>query len=362
MRSAITRRLPRFVAGADTTSVPALVSASCLSQVRALFVQCKETPNEDCMMFFARNFEFLRPAASETTTVAGSPSPEKQLPTMMTVTVDKANKHISPLAKRLFMISGVDEVTIGQRFVTVTRQTEPDLGDEDEGDPAASIAVTNTAAIKEGKGYANRVPITTSTTTPAESSAMTTTASPSAAPKAPEVKSFTMPPELVKPWEPPHWFDLQFSICAVITDHAHSREPAVELDAPHPHIDTIPQEGDLEVVLSIKELIATLIRPEIQKDGGDIRFLEFVTDRGEMLVELLGACKTCKSSSTTLADLIERTTRHWIPEVLAVVEVNARKKSAAAVKQSGAGDTPVADHSVLGGEGNENVVPLDGAV
>ena len=46
---------------------------------------------------------------------------------------------------------------------------------------------------------------------------------------------------------------------------------------------------------------------------------------GIMKVELLGACKTCKSSSTTLKDLIERTTRFWIPEVSQVEEVKRKK-------------------------------------
>lgn len=250
------------------------------------------------MMFYATGFDFLKPNAETNAPV-------------MTMTVTKDNKHISPLAKRLFTIYGVDEVTIGQKFVTVTRQIAPDVeADAAESEDVRSrISLTNTTSIKEGKGY----------------SATSTNPVPTAS--GVQVKTHQLPEEeLNKAWEPPHWFDLQFSVCASLADHAHSREPAVELDAPHPHCDTLPVEGDTEVVLSIKELIATVIRPEIQQDGGDIRFLTFTPEDGLMSVELLGACKTCKSSSTTLKDLIERTTRHWIPEVLGVVDASKGRR------------------------------------
>jgi Fe-S cluster biogenesis protein NfuA len=293
-------------------------------------------------MFFAPGYEFLAPREGEKIAV--------------TVTVEKQNKHISPLAKRLFRIYGVDEVTIGHNFVTVTRQTEPDLGegndeegeeDETEADIRQRISLTNSSDIEKGKGFVpSAKDAAASPAAPADDTAVATpepAASPppqkkpdiapptsKAAPSPPgggmQVKQHVMPEEEVEEWQPPVWFDLQCEVCAAIADHTHSREPTIELDAPHPHADTIPQEGDNEVVLSIKELLATVIRPEIQKDGGDIRFLTWEESTGEMLVELLGACKTCKSSTTTLADLIERTTRHWIPEVTSVVEANARRK------------------------------------
>ena len=63
-----------------------------------------------------------------------------------------------------------------------------------------------------------------------------------------------------------------------------------------------------------------------QWDCGHLDLHSFPTrrssDLGEMRVELLGACRACKSSKTTLVDLIERTTRHWIPEVTAVKDVS----------------------------------------
>uniref|UniRef100_A0A7S1W621 Scaffold protein Nfu/NifU N-terminal domain-containing protein n=1 Tax=Neobodo designis TaxID=312471 RepID=A0A7S1W621_NEODS len=289
-----------------------------VAALRNIFVQCRDTPNDDCMMFFAPGYEFLKPREGESVAV--------------TMTVEKENKHISPLAKRLFRIYGVDEVTIGHRFVTVTRQTEPDLG-EDDGDEAESmddirgrISLTNASDIEKGKGFVPSPDKAKESATPPQMAPPSSKATPSPAGGGMQVKQHVLPDEEIAPWQPPEWFDLQCQVCAAIADHAHSKEPTVELDAPHPHQDTQPAEGDCEVVLSIKELIATVIRPEIQKDGGDIRYLQWEKASGEMLVELLGACKTCKSSTTTLADLIERTTRHWIPEVTSVVEANQRRK------------------------------------
>ena len=125
------------------------------------------------------------------------------------------------------------------------------------------------------------------------------------------------------------WCDLQLVIASLIMDHMYSRRPHVQLDAPHPHMDTLPVDGDSEIVLSIKELISQGIRPTIQEDGGDIRFVEFCDGDGMLVVELLGACKTCKSAKTTLRDLIERTTMHWIPEVKVVRELKDKKKQGA---------------------------------
>lgn len=50
---------------------------------------------------------------------------------------------------------------------------------------------------------------------------------------------------------------------------------------------------------------------------------------GRLHIEMLGACKSCKSSKTTLKDMIERTLQHWVPEVAEVVEVNMARKASA---------------------------------
>lgn len=84
--------------------------------------------------------------------------------------------------------------------------------------------------------------------------------------------------------------------------------------------DTEPSEGDDEVVLAVKELLATRIRPMLQSDGGNVRYVGM--DDGTVYVMLEGACKTCPSSGATLKHGIERMLMHWIPEVVEVQEVD----------------------------------------
>lgn len=60
------------------------------------------------------------------------------------------------------------------------------------------------------------------------------------------------------------------------------------------------------------------IRPFLQKDEGDIAFLE-LTDNLEVKVELLGACKSCKFSDQTLQSGVVEYIRREAPEVTKVI-------------------------------------------
>lgn len=80
-------------------------------------------------------------------------------------------------------------------------------------------------------------------------------------------------------------------------------------------------EEDDEVVSMIKELIFTRIRPAIQDDGGDIEFVRFEEDTGTVYLKLMGACRSCDSSSVTLKSGIESMLKHYIEEVNAVEPV-----------------------------------------
>lgn len=86
--------------------------------------------------------------------------------------------------------------------------------------------------------------------------------------------------------------------------------------------DTDPSENDNEVILAIKELLASRIRPMVQGDGGNVRFIGFDEEDGLVFVMLEGACKSCPSSGQTLKFGIERMLMHWIPEVTEVQEVD----------------------------------------
>ncbi len=76
---------------------------------------------------------------------------------------------------------------------------------------------------------------------------------------------------------------------------------------------------DSEIITQIKEIIEHRVRPAVAQDGGDIIFRGFVD--GIVQLELRGACSGCPSSSVTLKHGIENMLKHYVPEILAVEEV-----------------------------------------
>ena len=87
------------------------------------------------------------------------------------------------------------------------------------------------------------------------------------------------------------------------------------------------EEEEDEIVLMIKELLDTRIRPAVQDDGGDIEFVKFEEDTGVVFLQLQGACSGCPSSSITLKSGIENMLMHYIPEVKEVVEFHPEDDS-----------------------------------
>ena len=71
----------------------------------------------------------------------------------------------------------------------------------------------------------------------------------------------------------------------------------------------------------IKELLETRIRPAVQEDGGDIRYVGFEEESGIVTVQLAGSCVGCPSSSVTLKNGVENMLMHYIPEVMGVVSL-----------------------------------------
>jgi Fe-S cluster biogenesis protein NfuA len=85
--------------------------------------------------------------------------------------------------------------------------------------------------------------------------------------------------------------------------------------------DTTILEDDDEVVAMIKELLESRIRPAVQEDGGDIRYVGFEEETGLVTVQLAGSCVGCPSSSVTLKNGVENMLMHYIPEVTAVISL-----------------------------------------
>ncbi len=75
-------------------------------------------------------------------------------------------------------------------------------------------------------------------------------------------------------------------------------------------------EEDSEIVLQIKELIETRVRPSVMMDGGDIVFERF--EDGVVFLQMKGACAGCPSATVTLKSGIENMLKHFVPEVTEV--------------------------------------------
>jgi Fe-S cluster biogenesis protein NfuA len=99
-------------------------------------------------------------------------------------------------------------------------------------------------------------------------------------------------------------------------DFYQSNQPAVSKVAII--TDTTILDDDDEVVAMIKELLESRIRPAVQEDGGDIRYVGFDIETGLVTVKLAGSCVGCPSSSVTLKNGVENMLQHYIPEVTGV--------------------------------------------
>lgn len=112
------------------------------------------------------------------------------------------------------------------------------------------------------------------------------------------------------------WQHLKPAILGAIMEHYLSNEPLlVEGGAPTPNDDgeEFFEESDAETVDTIKELLATRVRPAVAMDGGDITFRGF--REGVVYLNMKGSCAGCPSSTATLKQGIENLLRHFVPEV-----------------------------------------------
>jgi len=113
------------------------------------------------------------------------------------------------------------------------------------------------------------------------------------------------------------WNVVKPEIFATIMDFFSSGLPV--LTDGLPPADTAHDDDDDEVVLMIKELLDSRIRPTVQEDGGDVLFKGFVD--GIVKLKLQGSCSGCPSSSVTLKHGIQNMIQFYVPEVVGVEEV-----------------------------------------
>ncbi len=116
------------------------------------------------------------------------------------------------------------------------------------------------------------------------------------------------------------WQTLKPQVLGAIMEHFVSGRPVVsgsDTGSVEDEEDVLPE--DAEVVSQIKELLDTRVRPAVAGDGGDIVFRGFRD--GVVRLHMQGACSGCPSSTATLKHGIENMLRHYVPEVMAVEQV-----------------------------------------
>ncbi len=123
----------------------------------------------------------------------------------------------------------------------------------------------------------------------------------------------------------PEWPHLKPAILGAIMEHFMSGLPVMMRDSAAASLadeaegDEFYDKADEEIVLTIKELLDTRVRPAVAQDGGDITFRGF--ENGTVFLHMKGACAGCPSSTATLKHGIQNLLRHFVPEVQHVEQI-----------------------------------------
>ncbi len=123
----------------------------------------------------------------------------------------------------------------------------------------------------------------------------------------------------------PDWQHLKPAILGAIMEHFMTGAPVMATGG-QAAADRADQAGefydsaDKEIVVTIKELLETRVRPAVAQDGGDITFRGY--ENGTVFLHMKGACAGCPSSTATLKHGIQNLLRHFVPEVQQVEQIS----------------------------------------
>ena len=118
------------------------------------------------------------------------------------------------------------------------------------------------------------------------------------------------------------WIDLKPDVLGLLLDHFSANMPlfrpgnAGAIAVPSADETFAEDPADADIIVQIKELIETRVRPAVANDGGDIVYRGF--DKGKVYLQMQGACSGCPSSSATLKNGIEQLLKYYVPEVTEV--------------------------------------------
>jgi len=118
------------------------------------------------------------------------------------------------------------------------------------------------------------------------------------------------------------WSDLKPDILGLLLDHFSANMPlfragnAGGISVPPADEMFAEDPADADIIVQIKDLIETRVRPAVANDGGDIIYRGF--DKGKVFLQMQGACSGCPSSTATLKNGIEQLLKYYVPEVTEV--------------------------------------------
>jgi len=113
-----------------------------------------------------------------------------------------------------------------------------------------------------------------------------------------------------------NWENLKHGIISEINDY-YSKGNKVVVEKNLNNTNSEDQKSkSSDVIIKIKEVLDSKVRPAVAKDGGDISFKSFKD--GIVTVELKGSCSGCPSSIMTLKQGVQNLLCHYIPEVKSV--------------------------------------------
>jgi len=115
------------------------------------------------------------------------------------------------------------------------------------------------------------------------------------------------------------WQSLKPQVLGAIMEHFVAGRPVIDSEVDDELDGEDVDPADREIVDQIKELLDTRVRPAVAGDGGDIVFRGYRD--GVVRLHMQGACSGCPSSRATLKHGIENMLRHYVPEVVAVEQV-----------------------------------------
>lgn len=116
------------------------------------------------------------------------------------------------------------------------------------------------------------------------------------------------------------WQSLKPQVLATVMEHFVAGRPVIEGNAEEAALVDAISPDDEEIVAQIRDLLDTRVRPAVAGDGGDIVFRGYRD--GIVKLHMQGACSGCPSSRATLKHGIENMLRHYVPEVIAVEQVD----------------------------------------